>query len=56
MKDKIKQLNNQIAKMQQRLDWQDYYIDYVKTADDELHDASICHAMYLTNSDKTYQI
>jgi hypothetical protein len=21
-----------------------------------LHDASICHAMYLTNSDKTYQI
>ncbi len=52
----IQKQKKQIANMQKRLDWQDYYIDYVRTADDELHDASMCHAMYLTNSSKTYEL
>ena len=52
----VKELQKLIANMQKRLDWQDHYIDYVRTADDELHDASMCHAMYLTNSAKTYEL
>ena len=28
----VKELQKQIANMQKRLDWQDYYIDYVRTS------------------------